>query len=164
MLNLFRIPLTIGLSVIICGCAGYAPSPDLVGQQSSALTQVLGQPERESIVDGKKRLHFPRGPAGSHTYFVYLDDEDRVLGWEQVLTEERFAQVAPGMTKEQVIELIGISKITHGLGRQRGFVWHYRYFNHQCKSFVIEFTLQNIVRSAGYITRSARRCNYVGAG
>lgn len=154
----------LALAITATGCAGYAPSGKLIGQDRVSVIHTLGQPEREYAVDGKKKLHFPRGPAGSHTYFVYLDDEDRVTGWEQVLTEQRFSQVAPDMTKEQVIDLIGVSKITHGLARQRGYVWHYRYFNQQCKSFVIEFTKEDIVRSAGYIIRGGRRCLYVGAG
>jgi hypothetical protein len=148
----------------VAACAGYAPTANLVGQDRKSVIQALGQPEREYAVDGKNKLHFPRGPAGSHTYFVYLNDEDRVIGWEQVLIEERFKQITSGMTKEQVIELIGVSKITNGLARERGYVWHYRYFNQQCKSFAIEFTKEGVVRSAGYITRSGRRCLYVGVG
>ena len=162
--NLFPLAFAICITATVAACAGYAPNNKLIGQDRVSVIQALGRPEREYAVDGKMKLHFPRGPAGSHTYFVYLDDEDRATGWEQVLTEERFSQVAPDMTKEQVIDLIGISKITHGLGRQRGYVWHYRYFNQQCKSFVIEFTKEDIVRSAGYITRGGRRCLYVGAG
>lgn len=156
--------LLLTLVTVMVGCAGYAPNAALIGQDRVSVVQTMGQPEREYTSAGKKKLHFPRGPAGSHTYIVYLDDEDRVTGWEQVLTEERFNQITPGLSKEQVIDSIGISKITHGLARQRGYVWHYRYFNQQCKSFVIEFTKEDIVRSAGYITRGGRKCNYVGVG
>lgn len=108
-----------------------------------------------------KKLHFVRGPGGWDTYFVYLDDTDRVVRWEQVLTEERFDTIRSGMTQEQVIDAIGISKITNGLGRNRGYVWHYRYKTTQCRSFVVEFTPEDVVRSAGYLFR-ARQCRYVG--
>lgn len=157
-------PTTIVLCVVatVSACAGYAPSADMVGQRREALIQQLGQPERETIVNGKKKLQFPRGPGGSHTYFVYLNDEDRVVDWEQVLTEARFNQILPGMTKDQVIDLIGISRITHGLARERGYVWHYRYWNTRCSSFVIEFALDDVVRSAGYRIRAGRQCKYVG--
>ena len=103
-------------------------------------------------------------PSGSDTYFIYVDNQDRVVRWEQVLTEERFDTIAQGMTKDQVIERIGITKITHGLARGRGYVWHYRYTTPHCKSFVIEFTPEDIVRSAGYRIRSGRFCKYVGMG
>ncbi len=154
--------LALCITAIVSACAGYAPSNNLVGQHRDSVTQTLGQPEREYVVDGKKKLHFPRGPAGSHTYFVFLNDEDKVVGWEQVLTEERFNQIVPGMSKEQVIDLIGISRITNVLARQRGYVWHYRYWNTQCASFVIEFTPEDTVRSADYRIRGGRQCLYVG--
>jgi hypothetical protein len=153
----------VGAAAIIAGCAGFAPSDGLIGLDREAVVKSLGQPEREYAAEGKSTLHFPQGPAGVDTYFVYLGEDGRVVGWDQVLTEQRFSEIFPGMTKEHVIELVGISKITHGLIRQRGYAWHYRYFNHQCKSFAIEFTTDHVVRNAGYITRSGRRCNNVGA-
>jgi hypothetical protein len=150
------------LALALSACAGYSPTQSLVGQNRSAVIQLLGQPEREYPSEGKTKLQFPRGPGGSHTYFVYLDKEGQVLSWEQVLTEERFNQVSPGMTQEQVIDLIGVSTITFGLARERGYVWHYRYWNPGCASFVIEFTKEATVRSAGYLIRGGRKCKYVG--
>jgi hypothetical protein len=150
------------MAINLAACAGYAPSADLVGQSKASVLQKLGQPEREYEAGGRKKLQFPRGPYGSHTYFVYLDNEDKVLGWEQVLTEERFNQIVPGMTQAQVIDLIGISKITNGLARERGEVWHYRFWNIRCASFVIEFTAEGVVRNAGYRIRGNRQCKYVG--
>ena len=146
---------------MLAGCAGYAPHQQLVGQDRTTLLAAMGQPEREYDSEGLKKLHFPRGPHGWDTYFVYLDTNDRIIRWEQVLTEERFATIRSGMTREEVIDAIGISKITHGLARDRGHVWHYRYKTTQCRSFAIEFTPEYVVRSAGYLFR-ARQCRYVG--
>ena len=160
--RLFLTTFVLCVVATVSACAGYAPSADMVGQRREALIQQLGQPERETIADGKKKLQFPRGPGGSHTYFVYLNNEDRVADWEQVLTEARFNQIVPGMTKDQVVDLIGISRITHGLARERGYVWHYRYWNTGCSSFVVEFALDDVVRSAGYRIRGGRFCKYVG--
>jgi hypothetical protein len=122
----------------------------------------MGQPEREYEVDGFTVLHYPRGPAGSHTYFVYLGNDSRVVKWEQVLTEDRFNAIDPGMTKDQVIGILGTTKITNDLARQRGYVWHYRYENASCKSFMIEFAPDDTVRSANYRTRIGRSCKHVG--
>ncbi|MFN5446548.1 MAG: hypothetical protein ACK5AJ_07850 [bacterium] len=149
---------------ITAGCAGYSPSKSVIGVDRVALVVDMGQPDREYTVDGVKVLHFPRGPAGSHTYFVYLDENDRVLRWEQVLTEDRFNSIQPGMTKDQVVQSLGVTNITIGLARNRGSVWHYRYENPQCKSFVIEFTPEDTIRSTEYRIRSGRRCKYVGIG
>ncbi len=149
---------------LVSGCAGYAPPNNLVGQGRDALISHMGPPEREYPTPAGQKLHYPRGPAGSHTYFVYLDSGGRVVNWEQVLTEEKFGMIRPGMTSEQVIDVLGSTRITNGLGRDRGYVWHYRYDTPQCQSFVIEFTQDDVVRSAGYRLRSGRRCKYVGPG
>ncbi len=122
----------------------------------------MGKPERINRYQYYQILHFPRGPAGSHTYFVYLDDNDHVLKWEQVLKVQRFDAIEPGMTVDEVVEILGATKITNGLARNRGYVWHYRYENHMCSSFVIEFTIENIVRSTEYRIRGGRTCKYVG--
>ena len=151
-------------SIAVSSCAGYAPSRTSIGQDRATLLASMGQPERIQAVNGMDVLHYPRGPSGSQTYFVYIDDNGRVAKWEQVLTEERFDTIRPGMTSEQVIGILGITKITHGLARNRGYVWHYRYETPHCKSFVIEFAPDDTVRSAGYRIRSGRFCKYVGMG
>lgn len=156
--------LTLLASIAVSSCAGYAPSKTSIGQDRATLIASMGQPERIQTADGFEVLHYPRGPSGSHTYFVSIDDNGRVTKWEQVLTEERFNTISPGMTNEQVIGILGITKITHGLARNRGYVWHYRYATPHCKSFVIEFTPDSTVRSAGYRIRSGRFCKYVGMG
>lgn len=156
--------LMVFAALLVSGCASYSPRSDLVGQSRAALVAQMGEPEREVEWQGVKKLHYPRGPGGSHTYFVYLDRSDRIINWEQVLTEERFNTIRPGMSREQVIDILGITKITNGLARDRGYVWHYRYATPHCQSFVIEFTAEDVVRSAGYRVRSGRRCKYVGQG
>ena len=156
--------ITTLLIALLSGCAGYSPSRDIVGQDRAGLSASMGQPERQYEVDGFTVLHYPRGPAGSHTYFLYLGSDRRVVKWEQVLTEDRFNTIDSGMTKDQVIRVLGTTKITKDLARQRGYVWHYRYETPHCKSFVIEFAPDDTVRSAGYRIRSGRFCKYVGMG
>jgi outer membrane protein assembly factor BamE (lipoprotein component of BamABCDE complex) len=118
----------------------------------------MGKPEREVANLSGATLHFVRGPTGSHTYFVHLDQNDRVISWEQVLTEARFKLVKPGMTQEEVINLIGASTHIFGLARGRGTAWYYRYETQFCHSFAVEFTAENVVRSTGYVTRTRGRC------
>lgn len=151
------------VALSLTACASYAPRSDLVGKNRDTLIAQMGAPEREYPSQGLQKLHYPRGP-GSHTYFVYLDGDQRVVRWEQVLKEERFDTVRPGMTKDEVLDLLGVPTTTNGLARDRGYVWHYRYETPFCKSFVIEFTNEDVVRSPGYRVRSGRRCKAVGVG
>jgi hypothetical protein len=140
------------------GCTTNAPRADLIGQDRVTAIAQMGTPEREVATPSGSTLHFVKGPAGSHTYFVHLDHNQRVTSWEQVLTEARFDSIKPGMTQEEVINVIGISKSTFGLARERGSIWHYRYETPFCNSFAIEFTIDKLVRNTGYLTRARGRC------
>lgn len=150
------------LLLLTAACVGYAPHNQLIGQNRAVVTATLGAPEREYPSGEFSKLHFPKGSAGLHTYFVYMDKEDKFFRWEQVLTEDRFDSIKAGMSLDQVIDTIGITRIRSQLAGERGYVWYYRYQNTQCRSFVIEFTGDDIVRGTLYVHRSGRRCNYVG--
>ena len=154
--------VSVVLVLLIAACAGYAPNNQMIGKNRAAVIAELGVPEREYSSGEFNKLHFPKGAAGLHTYFVYLDKEDKLSRWEQVLTEDRFDSIKAGMSLDQVIDAIGITRIRSQLAGDRGCVWYYRYQNTQCRSFVIEFTRDDIVRGTLYVHRSGRRCNYVG--
>jgi hypothetical protein len=64
------ISLLAGITISLTACVSYAPRTDLRGQSKASVIQKLGQPEREYRADCKKKLQFPRGPGGGHTYFV----------------------------------------------------------------------------------------------
>lgn len=148
----------------LSGCASRLTYDGLVGQSRASLIERMGAPTREYATQGLKKLHYNEGFGSSHTYFFYLDSNDRVIQWEQVRTEERFNQIKPGMKKDEVIDLLGDPTVTNGLARDRGSVWHYRYETPFCKSFVIEFTDEDEVRSSGYRIRSGRTCKAIGVG
>lgn len=130
----------------LSGCAGYAPTASMVGQTPQMIIQVMGQPgyTQDGYVD------YMRGPYGVHTYRLHFDGQNRLTRWEQLLTEEQFLKVREGMTRTQVISLIGISKVVSTLSRGRGEVWSYRYENSLCRWFQVEMDTNEIVRSAGY--------------
>ncbi len=147
-----RVVAAVGLcmSVALSGCASYAPDRSVIGLSREEVVARLGDPYPAPSGVRANRLDFPRGPYGKHTYFVHFDEQGRATRVEQVLSEERFDQIAPGMSTDEVIQRIGISRSTFGLARERGFVWSYRYENPLCRWFQIEFTKEGTVRSAGY--------------
>lgn len=137
---------------MLAGCAtSYAPSERLIGNSREQVIAELGQPNPRPLELGSaSRLDFPRGPFGKHTYSVYFDDSGRAVGFTQLLTEDNFNAIVPGMDQVEVIDRIGVATDTFGLARNRGYVWNYRYENYLCKWFQIEFTPEQKVRSAGY--------------
>lgn len=139
------------MALLMTGCMTYAPSNAFIGLSRSETISRLGQPNpMPPDLESARRLDFPRGPFGKHTYSVYFDERGKVSGFRQLLSEENFAKVVPGMDAGEVVSLIGISKDKFMLARNRGYVWNYRYETPLCFWFQIEFTLEDKVRSTGY--------------
>ncbi len=149
---LSRISLAALVILAFAGCATrYSPAADMIGALPEEVISRLGEPiPRPDSLEGVRRLDFPRGPYGKHTYIVYFGADGRAEGFEQVLNEKNFARIQPEMSTNEVRELIGVSRDTFLLGRDRGFVWNYRYITPLCQWFQIEFTKEGNVRSTGY--------------
>ena len=136
--------------LLLCACAGYAPDNRMLGHHRDQIIQIMGQPSTELATPEGKVMMYPRGPFGKHTYFVYLNRDGEVERWTQVLDEKNFAQIKPGMRRDEVVAIIGESKAVFGLARDRGYVWNYRYITPHCFWFQIEFASDDTVRSTGY--------------
>ncbi len=138
-------------SLVLSGCMTYAPSERFIGMPREQVIAELGSPRpAPSSLESVRRLDFPRGPMGKHTYAVEFDEAGKVIGYRQLLTEKNFGFIIPGMDVQAVIDHIGVSTDTFVLGRGRGYVWNYRYENSLCRWFQIEFSAEDKVRSAGY--------------
>jgi outer membrane protein assembly factor BamE (lipoprotein component of BamABCDE complex) len=88
----------------------------------------MGAPETErTFTDGSKRLEYPRGPAGTTTYFVDLDRNGHFVSATQVLTAENIARVRPGMTMDEVRRLLGkpTTYAEYPLKKERVWSWHW---------------------------------------
>jgi len=137
---------------ILTACSSYGPPADLTGMTRDQLVARMGQPAAQRQMNGgtTTRLEFPRGPYGLHTWFVDLDAGGHAIRSEQVLTEENFNQIKPGMDREEVLQRLGRPGVAQALGRSRGHVWSYRYESPFCQWFQVEISKEQKVRSAGY--------------
>ena len=136
--------------VLLTACAGYGPNNNMIGSSREHIIQQLGKPTTELQTAEGPVLIYSKGPRGKETFFIYLDSNGVMHRWAQVLDEKHFERILPGMTRDQVIEIIGESKDRFGLARGRGYVWNYRYINPFCFWFQIEFAADDTVRSTGY--------------
>lgn len=68
----------------------------------------MGPPALEwAHTDGSRRLAYPTGPFGVHTWMVQIAPDGRLERIENVLTEEHFARIKPGMSMEDVLQILG---------------------------------------------------------
>ncbi len=69
---------------------------------------VMGQPDAVWEEDsGTRVLAYPKGPMGARTWYFEVDESGTLIDYRQVLTEENFAKIQPGMSKDDVRYLLG---------------------------------------------------------
>ena len=95
------------LTLLVSACAGVAdlrPGESVVAD----VRRALGEPAmRWQDDDGTICLAYPRGPEGLKTFMVRIAADGRLKDVENVLDEQHFADVNPGMSKEQVLRRLG---------------------------------------------------------
>lgn len=90
----------------------------------------MGQPAmRWQDPDGTQQLAYPRGPAGFHTFMVRLGPNGKMQSIENVLDEEHLATIRAGMSKEEVLRVLGPSdaRLTVHFKTRDELVWDWRY-------------------------------------
>jgi hypothetical protein len=138
------------LPLLFTACAGYSPAALKVGDSESSIVAQMGAPTaRHTLPNGQQRLEYARGPYGKHTYMLTLDATGRLLGVEQVLTEQRFANIQPGMPVAQVRTELGRPAQARVGWRGVGEVWSYRYDATFCQWFQV-WLVDAVVREAAY--------------
>jgi hypothetical protein len=113
------------LASLLAACAGPAA---LVGRPAGELTGALGSQIGEyADPDGSRILAFSYGYYSGVTYLARVDPAGIVRDVRQVLVEENFQRIVPGMTREEVLRLIGPPLETMDFARQRELSWEYRF-------------------------------------
>jgi hypothetical protein len=95
---------------------------------AAEVKSAMGQPAFEwKEPDGGLTWEFPRGPTGVVTYMVDLRPDGILKEIRQVLTQEYFAKIRPGLTQDEVRRLIGKPGETMTFARKKEEVWTWRY-------------------------------------
>jgi len=116
---------------ILSACASYSGGNLKVGE--AVLEDVLremGQPAmRWKDADGSVQLAYPHGPNGYQTYMARIGQNGKLQSIRNVLDPKDFAHIQPGMSKEQVLRILGPSepsKTVYFKVRDE-LVWDWRY-------------------------------------
>ena len=98
------------LLITLSACASYSGSNLKPGVATLGdVIATMGEPAmRWQEADGREQLAFPRGPAGTQTFMVFIDAQSRLTRIEGVLTMDNFAKIKSGeMTQDDILKLIG---------------------------------------------------------
>lgn len=104
---------------------------------------VMGQPETVwEDDDGTRLLEYPKGPEGARTWVFTIDQYGKLQDYKQVLTEENFARIQPGMARDDVRRMLGKPRQVTQFKRKNEEVWDWRYLDGvTAKSFNVHFDI-----------------------
>jgi hypothetical protein len=98
-------------TVLLAACASNSGSGLKPGEARLDDVQAsMGAPAmRWQDADGSVQLAYPRGPLGYLTLMVTLGPDGRLRSIANVLEENSFARIRAGMTKDEVLRVLGPS-------------------------------------------------------
>ena len=140
----------LGLALCIGACANFsAISP---GDSALQVASAVGEPATVwTHPDGSEVWEYPQGPSGVQTFMVDIGPDQAVHAVHQVLSEEYFSRVSPGMSREDVRRLLGRPKEVWSFPDRDEESWTWRYLDVRYKFFHVLFD-----RSSGAVRYTLR--------
>jgi hypothetical protein len=130
-------PLVAG-AALLGGCASFAPEFVPLGSSIDQARRLVVKPNAEyALPKGGTRLEFARGAFGKETYMLDFDAGGTLVAKQQVLTEENFATITPGLSSQEVRLRLGRPADVFGVPYQKLHVWNYRYIAGDCRWFQV---------------------------
>lgn len=152
-------------ALLLCSCAAYDGHGLKLGvDRLENVVDVMGQPAmRWQNPDGSVQLAYPRGPMGFHTYMVHIGSDGKLQQIENVLDEKNLSRIQPGMTKEDVLHILGPSYDgwTAYFKARDELAWEWRYCNAWNAAARFDVLLDN---SKGTVRKTMSRTESCGWG
>lgn len=113
---------------------GLSPPGTSIDQIRGAGRTPTGEYE---LPGGGRRLEFAQGSFGRETYMMDFDASGKLVKSEQVLDENHFGNIEPGMSSQDVRMRLGRPARVFTVGWQKLQVWNYRYVGGDCVWFQV---------------------------
>jgi outer membrane protein assembly factor BamE (lipoprotein component of BamABCDE complex) len=117
------------LALLLAGCAAYDGRGLRPGASTEAeVRQLMGEPAAQYVeADGARLLLYPHGPLGIQTFRVRVNRDGLLEAVQPVLNDDTFFQIRAGMTRDEVLRMIGPPGETMSFARSRTVAWDYRF-------------------------------------
>src|SRR5712691_10418685 len=124
--------------ILAAGCANFsAISP---GDSAPTVEARVGAPGTVwKNADGSEVWEYPLGPSGVQTFMIDIGPDRTVRAVRQVLREEYFSKVVPGMSRDEVGRLLGRPKEVWYFPARDEEVWTWRYLEVNYRLFSVLF-------------------------
>ncbi|MCY7314521.1 MAG: outer membrane protein assembly factor BamE [Rubrivivax sp.] len=120
--------------VLALAAGAVACDPQRVGKlEEGVSTEVdvrkqFGDPVTVTVAaDGTRTMDYPRQPEGWANYVIQIGPDGRMSSLRQLLSPDNFAKVQPGLTQQQVRELLGRPAKTTPYALKNEEVWDWRF-------------------------------------
>lgn len=154
---------TISSALLLCACAAYSGTGLKPGEDRlENILHVMGEPAmRWQDADGSLQLAYPQGPMGYHTYMVRIGPDGKLRQIKNVLDEKTFARINAGMTKEEVLRILGppFSGWTEYFKARDELAWEWSYcdiWNEGARFNVLFDNSKGTVRSTLSVTEAQK--------
>ncbi|MBW6494849.1 MAG: hypothetical protein K0B16_09900 [Burkholderiaceae bacterium] len=138
------------LAAALAGCA-LNPASLRPGQSEAQVRAALGEPTgRYQLPSGGERLEYALGPYGRATWMVDLDEHGQVSRWAQVLQDSYFAQIRDGMSREELLLLLG-RPADRAPEWQNRETWSWRFETYECEWLRVTLSAEQRVVGGGSI-------------
>ena len=103
--------------------------------------------------NGAKTLEYPRQPEGQRNYMITVGTDGKMSALRQVLKNDSFAKITPGLNKAQVRRMLGRPGKTQIFALKKDEeIWDWRYLDGaQGKVFSVTFDKDGLVVATGSI-------------
>ena len=143
----------------LAGCAAYSGYGLRPGQSTATEVQAtMGRPAMAfAEPDGGQRLAYPRGPLGTQTYMADIDGNGRLSAVSQVLTDQVFFHIQPGMHRDEVLRSIGPPGNSMRFSLSNTYAWDWRYVDTWGYTAIFSVTFDAQDRVVSKITQRIER-------
>jgi hypothetical protein len=150
-MNFPRLTAIVAVCAALGACATrYGPESLGSGVTLAEVERTLGPPTGRYGGEPAQRIEYARGPFGRHTYMLDFDADGKLLGWQQVLTENRFDQLRAGISQDELLASVGHPSQVGKLPWQHRILWSYRYETPFCRWFQVALDEAGKVAETGY--------------
>jgi len=150
----------LGAAVLLLGCDRNGNPVEEFGldklqkgiSTEAEVRAVMGQPDTvRDEGNGARTLEYPKGPAGIRTWMFSINASGTMTDYRQVLTDENFEKIVPGLTQEEVRRMLGRPRSVQQFALKHEEVWDWKYRHvHEDRYFNVHFdmTTHKVVRTS----------------
>ena len=123
----WALALASALAVTLAACDRVDKLEEGVSTEVEVRKQ-FGDPVTVTVLpDGTRELDYPRQPEGWTNYVIKIGPDGKMSSLRQLLNDDNFARVQPGMSPQQVRDLLGRPAEQKRYDLKNEEVWSWRY-------------------------------------